>query len=115
MECDVAYKEEKDIGNKINKFQLICGTIGTVLKKEELKETAKILWSGGGSHTATWLGMLGVKKKRSQITGIFRSEVSYISEGLKGENKIWKRSAGNESLIIHQKQIKVDRSFSKNS
>ena len=37
--CDITYDEDKDIINKVNTFQRICGTIRRTLKNKTRKET----------------------------------------------------------------------------
>lgn len=36
--CDISFKYEKDIEKKVNRFQMICGTIGRTLGRKTRKE-----------------------------------------------------------------------------
>jgi hypothetical protein len=39
LECNVTYKYDEDLNDKLSKFQNICGVIARTLKKKTRKET----------------------------------------------------------------------------
>lgn len=57
--CDVSYDKDKDITNKLCRFQRICGTIKRQLKNKTRKETkTKILQSNGSPYPYLWIRIL---------------------------------------------------------
>lgn len=53
--CDITYKYDRDIDNKIATFSRMCGTINRTLGKHCRKETATILLNNGDTKSFVWL------------------------------------------------------------
>jgi hypothetical protein len=37
--CEISFVQERDVNNKIQKFQMVCGTISRTLKNKKRKDT----------------------------------------------------------------------------
>ena len=54
--CEIFQEEDRDVSNKMNKFQIICGTLTRTVKS--LKDTQLKVYK---VMAVVWFGMLGTK------------------------------------------------------
>jgi ABC-type uncharacterized transport system YnjBCD ATPase subunit len=78
--CNVTYKYDEDLNDKLSKLQNICGVIARTLKKKTRKEKkSKILQNYGCSSTFIWQRNMDTVKGR-------------LKQNSSGRDKIFKNS-----------------------
>lgn len=75
--CDITYDEDKDIKNKVNTFQRICGTIRRTLKNKTRKETQIKFYKVMAVPTVLYGSECWVPKK-NELRQIESSEMKFL-------------------------------------